>query len=1310
MDPATESEPIVSSAENDDVIVALNENGEEVIVEFAEPIDFGHFDEYELSYVVQQRIAAKAAATSTVMTPEMKRQHAKETMASIESILNFKEDEPELAKMDEFYRSALQMKMQDALVPSDAGDGDAESVQESEGSAKSAVTPATTTAPAKVDTGPVKWVDTAKLPTKVFDALRPNLALEYPFELDDFQKQAVMRLEKREHVFVAAHTSAGKTVVAEYAIALALKNNSRAVYTSPIKALSNQKYRDFKEKFGAENVGIVTGDVSVNPKAQCLIVTTEIFRSMLYKGADTVRDIEFVIFDEVHYVNDAERGVVWEEVIIMLPEKITLIFLSATTPNAAEFSDWIGRTKRHKVYLITTDKRPVPLQHYIYHDQEMYRVLDGSTKQFNAAAIQQCINKQKEKAKPKPMSAENQNMKNQRMQEKANIAAQRAGGNSAKAQQIKQQVFQKDAKFHSKGNGGVAQGGPSNPAGTKQQWLQLIKLLQAGGREASGGLGEVSFGVGTTSTVLTAKARAEKEAREVKYEDLPADLRAKISKKEYEKEARDVRGSEDEPEKNTNGLLPVVVFSFSKKKCEEIADYLKGQDFLTSQEKSAVATLYSNIITRLNPDDADLPQVQRVFECLRRGIGIHHGGLLPILKETVEILFSQSVVKVLLATETFAMGVNMPARVVIFNGWKKHDGRELRELLSGEYIQMAGRAGRRGLDTFGTVILAVWVNDPPEESAVRRLLTGPPTILLSKFRLRYNMILNLVRVNNLSVADMIKQSFTEFASQKMLSSHNIVHKLKKYEEYATFLEDQRVRARELQSSESAASATSIEEQDRVVQSLVDKLYTAQSMTYQQLAYLIQKKASDLSTILSKGRLVYVNVDALVAAPRLLGLQELGPCFAVVLTDPPTAEAAKQAKQTSWGAANKPGSQKLSAAALERKALLAGMSTMSSKEPAASTTKISEKTATVWVMLLLDHPHHGSPVDCSDELTPTLDANTPATRYGFSSSQESLRYLVMEVALQDIAFVLDVTIPTAAVGGQEDLPTICDAAQMTVVGNMSDLTLKDLRKERVTDIDFVDRHVRLMNLWKDILRVVPSLSIIPYFPREFTLLNKKSIVGRKLDMMKRCISDESLSLFPDFQQRLGILSFLGYLDRDTQTITTKGRVACELNSCDELLGTEYLFHNVLEPLNPPEAVAMLSALVFQEKSDNEDQLTTRMEVARTTMRTIYEQITQLQEIEGIEIDADSKPPLNFGLCAVTYQWARGVAFKDIMAMTQFQEGTIVRAITRLDELCRDVQKAAQVMGNPSLYRKMEAASQCIKRDIVFAASLYVNPEE
>ena len=208
-----------------------------------------------------------------------------------------------------------------------------------------------------------EMVDTTKPVTDFYQQV-PQLAFTWPFELDTFQKQAILRLERNESVFVAAHTSAGKTVVAEYAVALSQRHMTRTIYTSPIKALSNQKFRDFRDTFN--DVGLVTGDIQINPSATCLIMTTEILRSMLYNGSDIIRDLEYVIFDEVHYINDAERGVVWEEVLILLPDHVNIIMLSATVPNTMEFADWVGRTKKKKIYVINTLKRPVPLEHFLY--------------------------------------------------------------------------------------------------------------------------------------------------------------------------------------------------------------------------------------------------------------------------------------------------------------------------------------------------------------------------------------------------------------------------------------------------------------------------------------------------------------------------------------------------------------------------------------------------------------------------------------------------------------------------------------------------------------------------------------------------------------------------------------------------------------------------------------------------------------------------------------------------------------------------------------------------------------------------------
>lgn len=529
-----------------------------------------------------------------------------------------------------------------------------------------------------------------------FKELVPEMARQWPFELDTFQKEAVYHLECGDSVFVAAHTSAGKTVVAEYAIALAAKHMTKAIYTSPIKALSNQKFRDFRNDFN--DVGILTGDVQIAPEASCLIMTTEILRSMLYRGADLIRDVEFVIFDEVHYVNDLERGVVWEEVIIMLPEHVTLILLSATVPNTYEFASWVGRTKKKDIYVISTPKRPVPLEHYLWAGKDMFKIVD-SEKRFIEKGWKHANevlsgnkNKEIKAADPQASARGGAGTRGGRGQE------QRGVNNRGGAQQRGR------GQAPNRGQGNIARtgrgGGRTTAAQDRNVWVHLVQHLR-------------------------------KES-----------------------------------------LLPACIFVFSKKRCEENADSLSNQDFCTAAEKSAIHVIIEKSIARLKPDDRVLPQIRRLRELLSRGIAVHHGGLLPIVKEIVEILFAKTLVKVLFATETFAMGLNLPTRTVVFSGYRKHDGREFRNLLPGEYTQMAGRAGRRGLDTVGSVLIVTsGKTEAPPAGELRQMILGDPTKLRSQFRLTYNMILNLLRVEALKIEEMIKRSFSENATQALLPQH-----------------------------------------------------------------------------------------------------------------------------------------------------------------------------------------------------------------------------------------------------------------------------------------------------------------------------------------------------------------------------------------------------------------------------------------------------------------------------------------------------------------------------------------------------------
>ncbi|KAG9088621.1 hypothetical protein FS749_002026, partial [Ceratobasidium sp. UAMH 11750] len=400
-------------------------------------------------------------------------------------------------------------------------------------------------------------------PFNNFHELVPDMAHKYPFELDTFQKEAVYHLEMGDSVFVAAHTSAGKTVVAEYAIGLAAKHMTRTIYTSPIKALSNQKYRDFKTTFGATNVGILTGDVQINPEANCLIMTTEILRSMLYKGADLIRDVEFVVFDEVHYVNDAERGVVWEEVIIMLPDHVNIILLSATVPNTKEFAEWVGRTKKKDIYVISTPKRPVPLEHYLYAGRETYKIVDASGKFLTTGykdageALRRKQDKEREAAGLPPV--------------------QRVGA-----------------------RGGAQQRGGGGRGGGPQRGGQ-----RGGPPQRGGGGGAPSRGA---SHMGSSGPRSHQQQDKNLWVHLVGHLRKK-------------------------NLLPVVVFTLSKRRCEENAATLSSTDLCDAKERSEVHLVWEKALGRLKGTDKKLPQIGRMRDLLSRGIGVPHGGLLPLVKE-----------------------------------------------------------------------------------------------------------------------------------------------------------------------------------------------------------------------------------------------------------------------------------------------------------------------------------------------------------------------------------------------------------------------------------------------------------------------------------------------------------------------------------------------------------------------------------------------------------------------------------------------------------------------------------------------------
>ncbi|KAB2599973.1 superkiller viralicidic activity 2-like 2 [Pyrus ussuriensis x Pyrus communis] len=498
-------------------------------------------------------------------------------------------------------------------------------------------------------------------------AYNGEAAKTYQFTLVSFQQISVACLERKESVLVSAHTSAGKTAVAEYAIAMAFRDKQRVIYTSPLKALSNQKYRELSQEF--EDVGLMTGDVTLSSNASCLVMTTEILRGMLYRGSEVLKEVAWVIFDEIHYMKDRERGVVWEESIIFMPPAVKMVFLSATMSNATEFAEWICNLHKHPCHVVYTDFRPTPLQHYVFPvgGNGLYLVVDENEqfREENFVKLHDTFSKQK-------LGDGHRNNK--------------ASGRLAK--------------------GGTASGG--------SDIFKIVKMIM-----------------------------------ERKFQ-------------------------------------PVIIFSFSRRECEQHAMSMSKLDFNSQDEKDAVEQVFRNAILCLNEEDRELPAIELMLPLLQRGIAVHHSGLLPVIKELVELLFQEGLVKALFATETFAMGLNMPAKTVVFTAVKKWDGDSHRYIGSGEYIQMSGRAGRRGKDERGICI--IMIDEQMEMNTLKDMVLGKPAPLVSTFRLSYYSILNLLsRAEGQFTAEhVIKNSFHQFQYEKALPG--IGEKVSKLEQEAALLD------------------------------------------------------------------------------------------------------------------------------------------------------------------------------------------------------------------------------------------------------------------------------------------------------------------------------------------------------------------------------------------------------------------------------------------------------------------------------------------------------------------------------------------
>ncbi|KAK3017776.1 hypothetical protein RJ639_002848 [Escallonia herrerae] len=928
-----------------------------------------------------------------------------------------------------------------------------------------------------------------------------EMAKTYPFNLDPFQSVSVACLERNESILVSAHTSAGKTAVAEYAIAMAFRDKQRVIYTSPLKALSNQKFRELSQEFS--DVGLMTGDVTLSPNASCLVMTTEILRGMLYRGSEVLKEVAWVIFDEIHYMKDRERGVVWEESIIFLPPAIKMVFLSATMSNATEFAEWICNIHKQPCHVVYTDFRPTPLQHYVFPmgGSGLYLVVDENEqfREDNFVKLQDTFSKQKQ-----------------------------GDGNKS---------------VNTKSSGRIAKGG--NASGGSDIY-KIVKMIM-----------------------------------ERKFQ-------------------------------------PVIIFSFSRRECEQHAMSMSKLDFNTQEEKDVVEQVFRNAILCLNEEDRNLPAIELMLPLLQRGIAVHHSGLLPIIKELVELLFQEGLVKALFATETFAMGLNMPAKTVVFTSVKKWDGDSHRYIGSGEYIQMSGRAGRRGKDERGICI--IMIDEQMEMNTLKDMVLGKPAPLVSTFRLSYYSILNLMsRAEGQFTAEhVIRHSFHQFQYEKALP--DIGNKVSKLEEEAATL-DASVEAEVAEYHQLRLSLTQLEK----------KMMAETTRPERVLSFLLP------------GRLVKIQE----------GGTDWGWGVVVnVVKKPPAASG--------------------------------------SLPPALSSSRGSSYIVDTLLHCSLGSSENGSrPKPCPP-------------RHG---EKGEMHVVPVQLPLISALSKLRISVPS-------DLrPVEARQSVLLAVQELGKRFSQGLPKlNPVKDMSIEDPEV--VELMNQIEKFEEKLFSHPLHKsqdeHQIKCFQRKAEVNHEIQQLKSKMRDSQLQKFRDeLKNRSRVLKKLGHIDADG-VVQLKGRAACLIDTGDELLVTELMFNGTFNDLDHHQTAALASCFVPGDKSS--EQIHLRQELAKplqqlqNSARTIAEIQHECKLDVNVEeyVEAVVRPYL----MDVIYCWSKGASFAEVIQMTDIFEGSIIRISRRLDEFLNQLRGAANAVGEANLENKFAAASESLRRGIMFANSLYL----
>ena len=497
----------------------------------------------------------------------------------------------------------------------------------------------------------------------------------YGFAFDDYQREACAHVETGSGVLVAAPTGAGKTIVGEFAVFLALQTGRKCFYTTPIKALSNQKYADLVRRHGSANVGLLTGDSSINSEAPIVVMTTEVLRNMIYARSTTLTNLGFVVMDEVHYLADRFRGAVWEEVIIGLAESIQVVALSATVSNAEEFGDWLSEV-RGAMAVVVSERRPVPLFQHVLVGRTLYDLFADV----------------------------------------APTARESPGDGRTEVNPTLLRVARDEARF--------VRDDSRRPRGRNGRGQKTVTY------------GSGAYGGAVRGDVQNRRTAAPSRPQMVEQLDQAA-------------------------------LLPAIVFIFSRIGCEAAVKQLlaSGVRLTRAGEEAEISLILQRHVAGLSEPDLRALDYPRFSEALVRGIAAHHAGMLPAFKECVEEAFVRGLIKVVFATETLALGINMPARSVVLEKLVKYNGETHADITPGEYTQLTGRAGRRGIDIEGHAVV-LWQPglDPRAVAGLASRRTYP---LRSSFAPTYNMAVNLVgSVGRDRARTMLEQSFAQFQSDR----------------------------------------------------------------------------------------------------------------------------------------------------------------------------------------------------------------------------------------------------------------------------------------------------------------------------------------------------------------------------------------------------------------------------------------------------------------------------------------------------------------------------------------------------------------